>query len=522
MSTDRPDEPHAARTREFEATVRRGCARCGIEGWRGPLLAGFSGGGDSAALLLALSSITSGRGRWPSPLIAVHANHGLRPETAERDSRHAESFCEARGIPFRRIDVNPENFPGRGLEAAAREARRSAFLEAARTTGARAVALAHTIDDQAETVLMHLLEGAGVRGLTGMRPRARLQGVSSRNDDPPVYILRPMLGVSRAESRSYLEALGAEWVEDETNADERHLRNRLRLRLLPLIEEILGESVSGRVAASADHLSAALDVLDGEIGKAREKFFSKEEGGVRVAPLSGVSRLPQAIRAGLWEAALNEAYQKTDEGRKRVPLGRLVEMIDRLALEGGPSSSLNLPGGVEALRAYDEICFGPKKEPRRKPENAILLSLPGRTVHPGLNVSIEAIPADQFRGEGDGKTIVLVNAANLRGRAVLRARREGDRFHPSGAPGEKKLKDFFIDRKVPLPNRDFTPLIAIGKEIVWVAGQAVSEKYTCETESREGYFLKAANWPETTEISSEISVLGRGNLLSPMDEGRFS
>ena len=235
-----------------------------------------------------------------------------------------------------------------------------------------------------------------------------------------------------------------------------------------------------------------------------------------------MSRLPQAVRIGLWEAALNEAYQGTNENRKRAPLGRLVQMIDRLALEGGPSASLNLPGGIEARRSYEGLCFSPEKEPRRKPEDDISLSLPGRTVHPGLNVSIEAIPADQFRGEGDGKTTVFVNAEKLLDRAVLRARREGDRFHPLGAPGEKKLKEYFIDRKVPLPERDFTPLIAIEKEIVWAVGQGVSEKYVFKPDSRKGFVLQAAKWPETIDTSSQIPVFEGGNPLSPMDEGRFS
>jgi tRNA(Ile)-lysidine synthase len=504
MPTDLPEELSSASIRNFEAKVRQGCARCGLEGWRGPLLAGFSGGGDSAALLLALSTLMSGRGRWPSSLIAVHIHHGLRPETAERDAAHAESFCKARGISFLRIDVRAVDVSGRGREAAARAARRGAFLEAARTTGAGAVALAHTQDDQAETVLMHLFEGAGIRGLAGMQPRARLEEESSPEGEPPVYLLRPLLDLTRAEARAYLKALGAEWVEDETNADERLLRNRLRRRLFPVIEEILGEGAAGRVAASAGHLSAALDVLNDEIGKAREKYFSEEEGRIRVTPLAGVSRLPQAVRAGLWEAALGEAYRKTNERWKRIPLERLFHAVDHLALEGGPSASLNLPGGLEARRSYDAIFFGPEKDQRRKPENEIPLALPGRTVHPDLNVSIEAIPAGQFQGEGDGKMIVLLGAGDLRDGAVLRARREGDRFHPAGAPGEKKLKDFFIDRKVPVSERDFTPLVATGKEIIWTVGQAVSEKYAAGPNSGEGFVLKAEMWPETTDKSTEI------------------
>jgi tRNA(Ile)-lysidine synthase len=100
--------------------------------------------------------------------------------------------------------------------------------------------------------------------------------------------------------------------------------------------------------------------------------------------------------------------------------------------------------------------------------------------------------------------IVLLEAGHLRDGAVLRARREGDRFHPAGAPGEKKLKDFFIDRKVPAAERDFTPLVATGKEIIWTVGQAVSEKYAAGPISREGFVLKAEMWPEPIDSSAEI------------------
>ncbi|MEE9240750.1 MAG: tRNA lysidine(34) synthetase TilS [bacterium] len=503
MPTDLPETRSFASIRDFEAKLRQGCARCGLEEWKGPLLVGYSGGGDSTALLLSLASLTSGRGRWPSSLIAVHVNHGLRPETAERDARHAESLCKSRGISFRRIDATPGDVSGRGPEAAARETRRAAFLEAARATGARAVALAHTLDDQAETILMRLLEGAGIRGMTGMRPQAPLQEEPLSDDEQPVYVLRPLLEVSRAEARAYLEALGAEWVEDETNAEDRHLRNRLRLHVFPAIEKISGEGVAGRIAASADHLAAALDVLKNEVGKAREKFFSNEKERIRVAPLSEVSRLPQAVRASLWEAALNEAYRNACKDRKRIPLERLVRMIDRLATQGGPSSSLNLPGAVEARRDYDAISFGPETETRQPPEGEVPLALPGRTVHPHLNVAIEAIPADQFHGERDGKMTVFLEADELRGGAVLRARREGDRFHPAGAPGEKKLKDFFIDQKVPYPERAFVPLVAAGKEVIWTVGRAVSQKYAAGPNSREGFVLKATMWPETVDISLE-------------------
>ena len=250
MPGDNPAKRSSETVRRFEAKVRKGCRRCGLEEWRGPILVGFSGGADSTALLISLKSIFSGRGRWPSSLIAVHVHHGIRPGSADRDAAHAQSFCAARDIPFRLVPVSVDE-GGRGIEEAARNARRAAFLKAAGEEGARAVALAHTLDDQAETVLMRLFEGAGPKGLAGIRPSAPLEGGGAdpplgadppRGADPPlgaepgasegqgVTVVRPFLEISKDELLAYLGARGAEWVEDETNADESlrpHLRDLL-------------------------------------------------------------------------------------------------------------------------------------------------------------------------------------------------------------------------------------------------------------------------------------------------------
>ncbi len=510
MASGSPPKVTSRAVRLFEAKARKGARRCRLEERAEPLLVGFSGGADSTALLLWLAA------QLPADsLLALHVDHGLRPEGAERDAAHAERFCRERGIPFRRVRVRVPARTRRGPEAAAREARRAVFLSVAREAGARAVALAHTRDDQVETVLMRLIEGSGLGGLAGMRPEAPLApGDPSRGEE--VLILRPLLDATRAEARAYLKAQGVRWVEDETNADERRLRNLLRRRVWPAIEEALGAGAGEGVAASAERLAGALEVLEEAVRRAEEEFLAGEGAGVRIAPLSSAARLPQAVRAGLWRAALEGARRPATGGRAgRRPLGRLIEGIDRLAREGGPSAKLDLPGKLEARRNYDSLVIGPPARPLPPPQAEIPLAVPGRTAHPELGIAVEAADSPGEAEVADGRMSALLDADRLGKEAVLRARREGDRFHPAGARRERKLKELLIDRKVPRAARGEIPLVAAGQEVAWLIGHGVSEKFRAHPGSRRRVRLRAVALPKPSPKEEEG---GQGS----MDEGKDS
>ena len=498
MPENLPERRHSTTIREFEAKVREGCRRCGLEEFRGPLLAGFSGGADSTALILSLSSLMSGRGGWPSSLTAVHVDHGLRPGGAERDALHAEQFCKTHDIPFFLCRAAVDPAQGFGLEDAARKARRDSFLQAAQERGAKVIALAHTQDEQAETVLMRLFEGAGPKGLAGISSQTLLREESAKGDpsrgEPAlskslkVFIVRPLLRVSRAEVMAYLEARGAQWVEDETNSDETRLRNLVRRRIIPILRETMGGAVTERIAGSADHLSDAIETLEASVDDACGAFLSKEGNHVRIFPLSGVRLLPSAVRAGLWSAAL-----KTGGGAagRRMALERIIKSIDRLALESGPSATLSLPGKSRAWRRYDSIFIGIPDEESPLPEDEVSLAIPGRTVHPGLCIEIEASPPVEGGEAPDGKFAADLDSLSLPEGIIVRTRRPGDRFYPPGGAGERKLKEFFIDRKIPRLEREYIPLLASGDEIIWAVGHAVSEKYRSRPGSRQFVALTA-------------------------------
>ncbi|MDA1000798.1 MAG: tRNA lysidine(34) synthetase TilS [bacterium] len=428
----------------------------------------------------------------PLPYLAVHVHHGLRGARGDRDAAHAEAFCREHEIPFRCLRVEVDPAAGPGLEAAARKARREVWAKLAAEARARAIVLAHTRDDQAETVLMRLFEGSGIRGLAGMR-----RAVPLSEPHPPgasaFTILRPMLSLSREEIRGYLRARGAEWVEDETNADEGRLRNLLRNRVIPSLEDALGMDVQERIVAAAHHLSGAAEVLDAAARAAAEKYLADSGGGITVCSLDEVREMPPALRTALWRIALERVCDRAAGGKRR-PLERLCEGVDGLVMEGGPSASLDLPGGAVVRRIYDELVFGPFPPPEFFSGEEVPLACPGRTYHAGLGVSVEA---ELFSGDVSvlPSAAVLLDADLLPSPWVVRNRREGDRFRPEGKRKPRKLKDYFIEEKIPRAERDGIPLLVAGGEVAWVVGHGISENFRCREGTRNYLRLSVHSAP---------------------------
>ncbi|MBT3350295.1 MAG: tRNA lysidine(34) synthetase TilS [Nitrospinaceae bacterium] len=490
--------------RNFEAKVRKGCIHCGMESVKGPLLVGFSGGADSTALLLSLYSIMADSGKWPDSLTAVHIEHGIRPGASECDARQAKKLCLSRGIPFVHISVNVDENGAHGLEDAARRARRGAFLEAAKDKGARAIALAHTQDDQAETVLMRLFEGAGPKGISGILPRAPLvlePRASNEQSGKGVVILRPLLDITRAEVEAYLETQGVLWVEDDSNADESRLRNLIRRKIVPIIRDNMGEGVVGRISGSASHVRETTEALAAAVKDAKEVFFSEKGGTLCISPLTGLILLPTAVRADLWADALERVFPVRN---RRWALKKIIESLEHLALTAGPSASIDLADGMKAWRRYDDIYIGLNMLQEPPSVDVVSFAMSGLTRHLGLGCEIEAIIYEEDSLPSGGPLMAFLDPDLLSGEVVLRNRRPGDRFHPLGSSGEKKLKDFFIDRKVPRPERDDVPVLAAGNEIIWVVGHLVSEKYRAiisgeKSRIGEKLMLKARISPKPTE-----------------------
>ncbi|MFC4146730.1 tRNA lysidine(34) synthetase TilS [Micromonospora mangrovi] len=311
------------------ATVRTAVRRAlaGLTG-DGPVLVACSGGADSLALAAATAFVAPRSGRRAG---LVTVDHGLQPGSAERAGTVAGWACEQGLDPVDSIAVTVDGRPG-GPEAAAREARYQALVDTARRHGAAAVLLGHTRDDQAETVLLALARGAGPRGLAGMPVRRELAGVP---------LLRPLLDVSREDTRKACAALGLTPWEDPHNADPAYARARVRADVLPALVAALGPGVLENLARTAQLLAADTAALDDLAATALADTRSPD-GGLRV---DGLTALPAAVRTRVLHAWAREL------GASPAALShRHVVALDALVTHWHGQGPVHLPGGLRVAR----------------------------------------------------------------------------------------------------------------------------------------------------------------------------
>jgi tRNA(Ile)-lysidine synthase len=436
------------------------------------VVVGVSGGPDSMALLHVLWRL---RERLSFGLHVCHVNHRLRGEQADAEAAAVEAFACQLGAPATAVvrDVAARaTAEGISVEEAGRRTRYEAFEETAQTIAATKVAVGHTADDQVETILLNLLRGAGPEGLAGMPP-ARGK------------IIRPLIDVRREQTIAYCRQHGLPYHLDPSNLDRRFLRNRVRLDLVPQLRDL-------REGAEAGLLRFA------EVARVEEGFFRErtEEAFSQVATRAS----SEAVAFGL--AGFAEQHLALQRRLVREAVRRLRGDLSGLELahvdaaisliEAEPGKQVELGADLVAVRTYSEIVLaGAPAEPPLPFAGEVSLTLPGVTAIPELGLRIEAALGV---GEADGRDVVVLDADRLIS-PVIRARRPGDRFFPAGAPGEKKLQDFFVNEKIPRPERGRQPLLAAGeRQVAWVIGRRVGEPF------RAG--------PETTHPVTLLAVWG--------------
>ena len=390
------------------------------------LLVGLSGGADSVALLLLLMDADK-------QVTAVHVNHGLRGDASDGDEAFVRALCEKHQVPLLTYRADPPDNPG---ENWAREARYGFFREAMQTSGAEALVLAHHRDDQAETLLLHLLRGAGLTGLTGMSPDTTADGLR---------ILRPLLGYSRAELRAYLKERNQSWREDASNGDARYLRNALRKDVLPLLEQLV-PGAAARMATTASLLAEDEAVLT-----ALTQNFLAEHTGNALA-LDALRSQPVGLQKRILRAWWQRTAAPTEE---RSLSAQQTEAL--LALVEAPTSArCNLPGGWHGQSGWTHLHLVPPSEQ---------LSIQPQTAANSPLVEIQPYVGNH----GDGATCQVIPKAWLDA-CVIRSRQMGDVIRPFGAAGSQSLQDYFVNRRVDAAFRDRVPLLCRGSEVLLVGG----------------------------------------------------
>ncbi|HTP66702.1 MAG TPA: tRNA lysidine(34) synthetase TilS [Geobacteraceae bacterium] len=409
-----------------------------------------SGGADSVALLDILVALDAYR----LDLIVAHLNHLLRGAEADGDEGFVRGLAEGYGLPLvvQREDVGEiARRKGQSLEEAGRIARYAFFDAVAAGRGARAVALGHHADDQAETVLMRLLRGAGGSGLGAMAAKTK------------DFYVRPLLGVTRREIEAYLRARDIAWREDSSNASPDFLRNRIRHELLPLLTGY-NPAISERLVATAEALTADEEVLEAAVDAAFAELATPRPGRV-VLSARGVSSRPRAIRSRLYRRAI--AHAKGDLAR----IGfRHLRDIDLLLMSPRPHLSLTLPAGLSVEKSYGDICFTVAEEPPGPFPEEISINGPGEYSLPGGGVlAVEITRPPEEPGLAPA-SMAYFDPAQAPFPWRVRTFRPGDRLVPFGMSGRKKVKELFIEARVPRNTRRLVPLLFCGETLLWVGG----------------------------------------------------
>jgi len=407
------------------------------------VLVAVSGGADSVVLLDLLRRLAP---EFPFTVRVAHLDHGLRPESAA-DAEFVGKLCAEWGIPLTvaRIDVlRASREHGTGLEETGREVRRSFLRRVAGEQGCTAIALGHHRDDQAETFLHRLLRGTGLSGLAAMREKS-------------APFIRPLLGFSRKQLRDYLTSHRLPHVEDATNADPGFTRNRLRHELLPLLAQY-NPRVAEHLARLSRRIAGEEDYWRIEVERRLNEVAGADESGLRLAR-PRLLELHPALRRRIVRGAIEQA-----RGSLRGISSRHIEDVAGLLISDRPQSELRLPG-LWVARRYEALYLR-RDRPPEPAAFCLALEAPGTLRLPG-GETLEAEVTDDARGET--ADAVEFDAAAITWPLQVRTFRPGDRFRPAGAPGGRKLKDFFIDARVEREVRSQVPLV-VGEEVLWVVG----------------------------------------------------
>lgn len=403
-----------------------------------PVLVGVSGGADSIALLTILVELGYS-------CIAAHCNFHLRGEESLQDERFTKEYVEKLQIPFVKIDFETEQYAAENhlsIEMAARELRYRWFEEQRVHWGAQAIAVAHHRDDNVETLLMNLIRGTGIRGLSGIQPKNG-------------FVVRPMLAVSREEIQNWFAKRNLSYVTDSTNLSDAYTRNFIRLRILPLLEEV-NPSVKKAIARTSEHLAATEAIYLQVIEEARKEVFDSEN---RLS-IAALMKYP-APNSVLYELLKVYGFSRS-----------VVEDIySSLTKESGKvffSSSFRL------IKDRDYLLFSPLV--KEEIQEYILNGDEKEWIGP-IELSFESVVITtdfQIRKE---KNIAYFDADKLTFPLTLRKWQEGDWFIPFGMKGRKKLSDYFSDRKFSRLEKEQTWLLCSGDTIIWIVGERSDNRF---------------------------------------------
>lgn len=432
----------------MKRAVERFIEQNGLFSKRDKLLVGLSGGADSVALAHLL--VECGY-----DCVAAHCNFHLRGEESDRDERFVAELAERLGIPLEKVDFDTEGYAEQhkvSIEMAARELRYDWFEKVRKERACDYVAVAHHSDDLVETFLINLSRGAGIHGLSGIKPKNG-------------KIVRPLLSVSRAEVMNYLSEHGLEHVEDSTNAESVYVRNKFRNEIIPKMEEV-NPSFKRAVLQAAENLAEAESFVEKAVADVKSRVVSRDGNLLKIS-MSGLAKSENA-RFVLYEIL-------SEFGFSAAVVDDVVRSFESISGKQFFSPKYRLIRDRDCLLVA-ERSDGCADAEYYIEEAAESLSVPVRA-------EIRRLSADEFEVKRD-KRFCFLDADKLKFPLVLRKWREGDYFVPFGMKNRKKVSDFFIDRKMSLLEKEAVWLLVSDGDVVWVVGERSDDRFKVDANTK--------------------------------------
>ncbi|MGC8863560.1 MAG: tRNA lysidine(34) synthetase TilS [Armatimonadota bacterium] len=434
------------------------------------VLAAVSGGPDSVAMLHALHARAC---EFGITLRVAHMNHGIRGDDSDADEAFVRDLAARMAVPItvERVSVPRIRMRMRaGEEEAARVIRYSFLQETASDFNCTKIAVGHTADDRAETVLLNVLRGAGIEGLGSMRP------VTGK-------IVRPLIDTWRCEIEAYLDKHGLEYKIDATNLDTGRVRNRVRHVLIPILERDYNPQVKAALVRLARIAESVQELVERLAGQALLGVEYRSAIDARL-----LSELPRAIVAEIVRSELEQAKG----GLTDVTFDQIERVVD--ALGTGEDFTITLPSGkLYAERLGEDFRIGSGRRGIAVKPFERALAVPGRTRVPGIGLTIDAEIRGPFEIPHVRPNVAVLDADTVTGSLRVRNVLPGDRIRPFGMRGTKKLQDLFVDKRIPPSERARAAVVVDDEKLVWVVGIAASE--SCRVTDKTQRIIRLAAVP---------------------------
>ncbi|ADD03292.1 tRNA(Ile)-lysidine synthetase [Thermoanaerobacter italicus Ab9] len=429
------------------------------------IVMGVSGGPDSLCMLDILYNL---KDLFNLKLYVVHVNHMIRGEEARRDAQFVENICCKLKLPFFLFEKDVKKIAkemGYSEEEAGRYVRYQAFEEVLKEVKGNKIAVAHNKNDVVETVFLNLIRGAGMTGLIGIKP---VNG----------NIIRPLIEIERKEIEIYLKEKGLKPAIDFTNYEDLYKRNKVRLKLIPFINETFEVDIIKNIYRMAKIILEENDYLEKECEKIFNEvcYFNQEEIFADIEKL-------RVQHPAIQRRLVRLMYQKLKGdiyGLEYIHVEDVLSLLDKPT-----SSKIDLPFEIEALKSYNNLIMRKVKQKEVKTFWA-KLNIPGITNIDGIGqFKTTVLGIEEVKKLDIGKYTKFFDYDKIQKDVVIRNRQAGDVFSPLNMGGSKKLKEFFVDEKIPREIRSSIPLLAIGNEIVWVVGYRMSDKFKVDKNTKK-------------------------------------